>query len=193
VFVCASAIGFYGDRGDEVLTENSPPGTSFLCQVCRDWEAAGEPARQAGIRVVNLRIGVVLTPRGGALAKMLLPFKLGAGGIVGSGRQFWSWIALDDVVGAIHHAITCEGLSGPVNVVSPEPATNRGFTKALGQVLHRPTIFPMPACAAKLLLGEMADELLLASTRVLPVNLQASGFAYRFPQLEDALRHLLGR
>ncbi len=193
VLVCASAIGFYGDRGDEVLTESSPPGTSFLSDVCRDWEIAAEPARQAGIRVVNLRIGVVLTPHGGALAKMLLPFKLGAGGIVGSGQQFWSWIALDDVVGAIHHAINCESLSGPVNAVSPEPTTNRDFTKTLGRVLHRPTIFPMPAFAAKLLLGEMADELLLASTRVLPTRLQSSGFAYRCPKLEGALRHVLGQ
>ena len=193
VLVCASAIGFYGDRGDEVLTESSPPGTSFLCNVCRDWESATEPARQAGIRVVNLRIGVVLTPRGGALAKMLLPFKLGVGGIVGSGRQFWSWIALDVVVGAIHQAFICESLSGPVNTVSPEPTTNRNFTKTLGQVLRRPTIFPMPALAAKLLLGEMAEELLLASTRVLPSQLQSSGYAFRCPQLEGALRHVLGQ
>ncbi|HLQ44838.1 MAG TPA: DUF1731 domain-containing protein, partial [Planctomycetaceae bacterium] len=161
--------------------------------VCREWEAATEPARQAGIRVVNLRIGVVLTPRGGALEKMLLPFKLCAGGIVGSGRQYWSWIALDDVVGAIHHALTSESLSGPVNAVSPESATNQAFTKTLGKVLQRPTIFPMPAIVAKLLLGEMAEELLLASTHVVPRRLQESGYQFRCPTLEGALRHLLGK
>lgn len=193
VLVCASAIGYYGHRGDEVLTENSPPGSSFLCQVCRDWEAATDPARQAGIRVVNLRIGVVLTPRGGALAKMLLPFKLCAGGIVGSGRQFWSWIAIDDLVGAIHHAITHDGLSGPVNAVAPEPTTNREFTKTLGRVLGRPTIFPMPAFVVRFMFGEMGEELLLASTRVVPQRLLESGYQYRAPTLEFALRHLLGR
>lgn len=192
VLVCASAIGFYGDRGDEVMIESSSPGSSFLCQVCRDWEAATEAARQAGIRVVNLRIGVVLTPRGGALEKMLLPFKLCAGGVVGSGRQFWSWIALDDLVGAIHHAITHDELSGPVNAVAPDPVTNHDFTKTLGQVLGRPTIVPMPAFAVRLLLGEMGEELLLASTRVVPSRLQATGYQFRCPTLEGALRHLLG-
>ena len=192
VFVGASAIGFYGDRGDDVMTESSPPGTSFLCQVCRDWEAATELSRQAGIRVVNLRIGVVLTPRGGALHKMLLPFKLCAGGVIGSGRQYMSWIAIDDVIGAIHHALTCESLSGPVNAVAPEPATNRSFIKTLGGVLHRPTFFPMPAFAAKLAFGEMGDELLLASTRVVPQRLQESGYQFRCPTLDGALRHVLG-
>lgn len=192
VLVGASAIGFYGDRRDEVMTEASVPGTSFLCEVCRDWEAATEPARQAGVRVVNLRIGVVLTPRGGALAKMLLPFKLCAGGVVGSGRQFMSWIAIDDVIGAIHHALITESLSGPVNAVSPNPATNRDFTKTLGSVLGRPTIIPMPAFAARLAFGEMGDELLLASTRVVPERLSASGYQFRFPELNAALRHLLG-
>lgn len=175
------------------MTETSDPGSSFLCQVCRDWEAATEPARAAGIRVVNLRIGVVLTPRGGALEKMLLPFKMCAGGIVGTGQQFWSWIAIDDVVGAIHHAITHDELSGPVNAVSPEPATNRDFTKTLGRVLGRPTIVPMPAFAVRLLLGEMGEELLLASTRVVPNRLQATGYQFRCPTLDGALRHLLGR
>ena len=193
VLVCASAIGFYGERGDEVMTERSDPGSSFLCNVCREWEAATNPARESGIRVVNLRIGVVLAPRGGALAKMLLPFKLCAGGVVGSGRQFWSWIALDDVVGVIHHAITHDELSGPVNAVSPEPATNRDFTKTLGRVLGRPTIVPLPAFAVRLLLGELGEELLLASTRVVPSRLQETGYPFRCPTLDGALRHLLGR
>ncbi|MFM9966264.1 MAG: TIGR01777 family oxidoreductase [Planctomycetaceae bacterium] len=193
VFVCASAIGYYGHRGDEVMTESSPPGLTFISTVCRDWEAATEPARQAGIRVVNLRIGVVLTPRGGALAKMLTPFKLCVGGVVGTGRQYWSWIALDDVVGAIHHAITHDELSGPVNAVSPEPLANAAFTKILGRVLHRPTIAPLPAFVVKLMLGEMGDELLLASTRVLPNRLQETGYQFRCPTLEGALRHVLGR
>ncbi len=193
VLVGASAIGFYGDRGDETMTENSPPGSSFICQVCRDWEAATEPAKQAGIRVVNLRIGVVLTPRGGALAKMLAPFKLCAGGIVGSGRQYLSWIALDDVAGVIHHAITHEELSGPVNAVAPETLQNAAFTKILGRVLHRPTIAPLPAFVVKLLFGEMGEELLLASTRVVPKRLQETGYQFRCPTLEGALRHVLGR
>lgn len=193
VFVCASAIGFYGHRGDEVMTESSPPGPTFISNVCRDWEAATEPAKQAGIRVVNLRIGVVLTPRGGALAKMLTPFKLCAGGVVGSGRQYWSWIALDDVVGAIHHAITHDELTGPVNAVAPETLTNAEFTKILGRVLHRPTIAPLPTFVVKLLLGEMGDELLLASTRVVPNRLQETGYQFRCPTLEGALRHVLGR
>lgn len=193
VLVGASAIGFYGERGDAVMTESSPPGLNFLCNVCRDWEAATEPAKQAGIRVVNLRIGVVLTPRGGALAKMLMPFKLCVGGIVGSGRQYWSWIALDDVVGAIHHAITHDELSGPVNAVAPETLTNAEFTKILGRVLHRPTIAPLPEFVVKLLLGEMGEELLLASTRVVPARLEETGYQFRCPTLEGALRHLLGR
>ncbi len=193
VLVCASAIGFYGHRGDDEMTETSSPGDSFLSQVCRDWELATESARQAGIRVVNLRIGVVLTPRGGALEKMLLPFKLCAGGIVGSGKQVWSWIAIDDVVGAIHHSLVRVDLAGPINAVSPQPVTNRDFTKTLGRVLGRPTIFPMPAFAVRLAFGEMGEELLLGSTRVVPTWLQQSGYEYRCPTLEGALRHLLGR
>lgn len=191
VLVCASAIGYYGDRGDEVLDETSPSGEGFLAEVCRQWEAAADPAREKGIRVVHLRTGVVLSGEGGALQKMLTPFKLGVGGVVGSGTQYWSWVARDDVAGAIHHAITHEELSGPVNATAPHPVTNREFTKTLGRVLHRPTIFPMPAFAAKLMLGEMADELLLASTRVLPRRLQDSGFEFRHPELEEALRHAL--
>lgn len=193
VLVSASAIGYYGDRGEEVLTESSPPGEGFLPEVCREWEASCEPARDKGIRVVNLRIGVVQSPQGGALAKMLLPFKMGLGGKVGSGGQYWSWIALDDVVGAIHHALTYADLHGPVNATAPNPCTNYEFTKTLGKVLYRPTLFPMPKFAARLALGEMADDLLLASARVLPKRLEQTGYKFRFPELEEALRHLLGK
>ncbi len=193
VLVCASAIGYYGDRGDEILTESSPAGGMFLSDVCREWEAACEPAREKGIRVVNTRFGVVLSPKGGALAKMLTPFKMGAGGKVGSGKQYMSWIALDDVAGAIQHGLMTGELNGPVNVMSPNPCTNSEFTKTLGKVLSRPTIFPMPAVAARLAFGEMADELLLASARALPERLQQTGYEFRFPHLEPALRHLLGK
>jgi hypothetical protein len=193
VFVCASAIGFYGDRGDEQLDEASRPGTGFLPEVCQDWEAVTAPAADAGIRVVRVRFGVVLSPAGGALAKMLPPFRLGAGGRLGNGRQWMSWIALDDVVGAIQHVIMQDNLTGAVNVVAPHPATNQEFTKTLGRVLHRPTIFPMPAAVARLAFGEMADALLLASARVHPARLLESGYAFRYPDLEPALRHLLGR
>ena len=193
VFVCASAIGFYGDRGDEQLDEASRPGTGFLPEVCQDWEAITAPAADAGIRVVRVRFGVVLSPAGGALAKMLPPFRLGAGGRLGNGRQWMSWIALDDVVGAIQHVILQDNLTGAVNVVAPHPATNEEFTKTLGRVLHRPTIFPMPAAVARLAFGEMADALLLASARVHPARLLESGYAFRYPDLEPALRHLLGR
>jgi uncharacterized protein (TIGR01777 family) len=191
MLIAASAIGFYGDRGDETLTEASAVGTGFLAEVVRDWEAAAQPARDAGIRVVNLRIGVILSPKGGALAKMLLPFKLGAGGRVGSGQQYWSWISIDDVAGTIQHALKADSLSGPVNAVAPNPVTNAEFTKTLGRVLNRPTIVPMPAFAARLALGEMADELLLSSTRVMPDMLNRSGYDFRQPTLEPALRHLL--
>lgn len=193
VLVSASAIGFYGDRGDTVVTESSRPGTDFLAHVCRDWEAATEPARARGIRVVNLRFGMVLSPAGGALAKMLTPFRLGAGGVIGDGHQYMSWIALDDVVGAIHHALITASLQGPVNAVAPHPVTNRQFTKTLGHVLRRPTLFPMPAFAARVMFGEMADALLLASTRVEPGQLQTTGYPFGYPELEDALRHLLGK
>jgi uncharacterized protein len=191
--VCASAIGYYGDRGDERLDETSPPSEGFLPNVCRDWEAACDPARNAGIRVVNARFGVILSPQGGALAKMLFPFRMCVGGVIGGGKQFWSWVALDDVVTAILHALATDELQGPVNVVSPHPVTNREFTKTLGRVLRRPTIFPMPAFAARLALGEMADDLLLASARVLPKRLQETGYEFRFTGLESALRHLLGK
>jgi uncharacterized protein (TIGR01777 family) len=193
VLVAASAIGFYGDRGDEALTEGSGAGQGFLPDVCSDWERATEPARAAGIRVVNLRIGVVLAREGGALATMLTPFKLGLGGRIGSGDQFMSWISLDDVVSAICRAIEDDRMSGPVNATAPEPVTNRDFTKTLGQVLRRPTFAAMPAFAARLVFGRMAQDLLLASLRVVPEKLLAGGFQFRHPRLEDALRDVLGR
>jgi len=187
----ASAVGFYGDRAGQVLTETSPRGQGFLPAVCVAWEAAAEPAERRGIRVVFLRFGVILSPRGGALRKMLPPFRMGVGGVVGDGSQYMSWIALDDAVGAVQHALSTEGLRGPVNAVSPMPVTNRGFTKTLGRVLGRPTILPMPAFAARLAFGKMADALLLASLRVTPDRLRATGYNFRYPDLEPALRHLL--
>jgi uncharacterized protein len=187
--VCASAIGFYGDRSDQQLTEDSPPGTGFLADTCREWEAAAKPAVDRGIRVVHLRTGLVLAAQGGALAKMLPPFRLGIAGIIGSGRQYMSWIALDDLVAVISYALSNETLRGPVNAVAPNPVTNYEFTKTLGRVLRRPTLFPMPAFAARLAFGEMADGLLLASTRVEPKRLLDSGFRFRFPELEAALAH----
>ena len=192
VLVAASAIGFYGNRGDEWVDESSTAGGGFLSEVCQEWEAAMQPAKDAGIRVVQLRIGVVLSPSGGGLSKMLTPFKLCAGGVIGNGRQYWSWISIDDAAGAIHHALMTESLSGPVNAVAPNPATNREFTKTLGRVLRRPTIFPMPAFMAKLMLGEMAEDLLLSSTRVEPKKLQDTGYEFRQPTLEKSLRHVLG-
>jgi uncharacterized protein (TIGR01777 family) len=192
VLVSASAIGFYGDRGEEILTEDSPAGNGFLAEVAQAWEEATDAAGTAGIRVVLLRLGVVLSPKGGALAKMLTPFRLGTGGVVGSGRQYVSWIALDDAVGVICHALTTDSLQGPANAVTPHPVTNAEFTKALGRVLVRPTIMPMPAFAARLAFGEMADELLLASARVEPVRLRQSGYEFQHPSIEDALRQMLG-
>lgn len=193
VLLCASAIGYYGNRGDEIMTEDSPPGEGFLADVCREWEKATEPAAAKGTRVVNLRFGVILSRHGGALQKMLLPFKLGGGGIVGNGQQYWSWIAIDDVVGAIQFALVNETLRGPVNVVAPAAVTNYVFTKVLGRVLGRPTIMPMPAFLARLALGEMANELLLASTRVEPRRLTKFGYQFHCPDLEGALRHVLAR
>ena len=193
VLVSASAIGYYGDRADQVLTEASQAGSGFLADLCREWEATTLSATQKGIRVVNLRIGVVLSAEGGALEKMLTPFKMGAGGIIGDGNQYWSWIALDDVVGAIHHAVNTDSLEGPVNAVAPNPVSNREFTKTLGRVLGRPTIFPMPGFAARLAFGEMANELLLSSTRVEPARLAETGYAFQHPELDGALRHLLGK
>ena len=193
VLVCASAIAFYGDRGVEQVDEGSAAGTGFLADVCQQWEAAAQPVAQKGIRVVWLRIGVILSPTGGALAKMLLPFRMGTGGVVGTGDQYMSWISLDDAVGAIAHVLSIETMAGPVNAVTPHPVTNREFTKTLGRVLSRPTLFPMPAFAARLAFGEMADELLLASTRVAPQRLLGSGYQFLHPHLEQALRTMLGK
>jgi len=193
VLVGASGIGYYGSRGDEVLTEDSRVGTGFLADLARDWEAATAPAMAMGIRVVNLRIGVVLSAKGGALAAMLTPFRLGMGGVIGDGTQWMSWIALDDIIGAIRHVLERDALRGPVNAVAPAPATNAEFTRTLGRVLGRPTLVPLPAFAAHLALGEMADELLLTSQRVLPARLEASSYTFRHPTLEGALRAALGR
>jgi uncharacterized protein len=191
-FVCASAIGYYGDRGDEELSEESPAGTGFLAEVCRQWEEAARPAAEAGIRTVAMRLGVVFSPAGGALRTMLRPFRLGLGGRLGSGRQYLSWISLSDVVRAVEHVLETESLSGPVNVVAPEPVTNAELTRTLARVLRRPALFPAPAFALRLVLGEMADAMLLSSVRVLPRRLVESGFRHEDPALEPALRRLLG-
>ena len=193
VLVSASAIGYYGDRGSELLREQSPPGTGFLPDVCRQWEAATDAATRKGIRVVHLRTGIVLSGKGGALGKMLPPFKLGVGGKIGSGEQYWSWISIDDHCAAILHCIQASSLHGPVNSVSPSPVTNLEFTKALGRVLGRPVIFPLPAFAARLVLGEMSDPLLLASARIEPSKLMASRFIFRHKDPEPALRYVLSK
>jgi len=193
VLVCASAIGFYGNRGAEVLREDSAPGSGFLADVCREWEAAAQPARDAGIRVVHLRFGMVASPTGRALKQMLPPFKMGVAGRLGSGRQYMSWISLDDVVGAIEHTLVTDSLAGPVNAVAPDSITNAAFTRTLGAVLHRPTIFPVPEFVLRILLGEMGEEILLASQRVEPVRLLASGYKFKHPQLRGALEEMLGR
>lgn len=187
VLVSASAIGFYGTRGEEILDETSSPGSDFLSEVAQQWESATEAAARAGIRVVLLRFGVVLGKSGGALARMLPPFKMGAGGRIGSGQQWMSWVALEDAAGAVEHALTDAGLRGPVNVVAPDPVRNSEFTRALGGVLHRPTVFPMPAIAVKIAFGEMGTTLLLGSQRVLPKRLEASGFQFKYPELKAAL------
>jgi len=193
VWVAASAIGFYGDRQDTVLREDSGSGSGFLAEVCRQWEGATKPAEDAGIRVVHLRIGVVLSPAGGALKAMLLPFKLGAGGRLGSGTQYMSWISLDDLIGTILHVLRTDSLSDAVNAVAPHPVTNAEFTRTLGHVLRRPTLLPVPAAAARLAFGEAADEMLLASSRVQPARLQDTHYAFRHAVLEAALRHVLGQ
>jgi uncharacterized protein (TIGR01777 family) len=193
VLVCASASGYYGDRGDEILREDSAAGAGFLAEVCRQWENAANPAKAKGIRVVHPRLGIVLSLKGGALAKMLLPFKLGVGGNMGNGKQYWSWIALDDVIGALYHALVTENLHGPVNAVAPAAVTNAEFTRTLGKVLSRPTIFPLPAFAARLALGEMANELLLSSARIEPAQLLATNYKFKHSNLENALRDLLGK
>lgn len=191
VLVSASAIGYYGDQRPEPVDETAGIGQGFLADVCHAWEDACKPARDAGIRTVNPRIGVVLSKHGGALEKMLFPFKMCAGGIIGNGKQVWSWVSIDDVVGGIRHAIDNESVQGPVNLTAPNASTNAEFTKALGHVLGRPTIVPLPAFAAKLILGEMADALLLSSSRVLPKKLQDTGYQFRHESLEPALREVL--
>lgn len=189
--ICGSAIGIYGSRGDELLHEQSAPGEGFLAEVCLAWEAEARRAAEHGIRVVSLRTGIVLAEGGGALQKMLLPFKLGAGGRLGSGRQWMSWVHIDDVVGLIRHAATHAEVEGPLNAVAPNPRTNREFTKVLGRVLRRPTLFPAPGFGLRLMLGEMAGELLLASQRVAPRAALESGYAFEHPELEGALRAIL--
>jgi len=191
VLVCASAIGFYGDRGDEELDEQSPPGSGFLPELCRDWESATRPAAEAGIRVVNLRFGMVLSATGGALAKMLPVFRLGLGGPLGGGRQYVSWITLGDVLAVIRHALAADSLQGPVNAVAPQPVTNREFALALGRALRRPAMVPVPAFALRAMLGQLAHEVLLSSTRAVPRRLLDSGFSFHDPDLQTALRRLL--
>lgn len=193
LFCTASATGYYGDRGDELLTEKSPPGKSFLSEVCIEWERATAPAAEKGIRTVHTRFGIILDADQGALAKMLTPFRMGIGGRIGDGRQWMSWIALDDMVNALKFLMADSSTRGPVNFVTPNPVTNAEFTKTLGRVLSRPTIFPVPAFAVRLAFGEMADELLLSSQRVEPAVLQDKGFLFSWPTLEAALRHVLSR
>jgi uncharacterized protein (TIGR01777 family) len=192
VFVCASATGIYGDRDDEVLDEQSESGGGFLAGVCREWEKACEPATKAGVRVVNLRFGPILAREGGMLAKLLTPFKMGMGGKVGTGRQYISWVALDDAVNAIKLVINDQSVQGPLNVVSPHPVTNEELTKTLGHVLNRPTALAMPAFAARLAFGEMADEMLLVSQRVMPKKLLSAGFQFQFSELERAIKKYVG-
>jgi len=191
VFVSASAIGYYGDRSDEVLNEDSASGTGFAANLARDWEQATKPAADAGIRTVRIRIGIVLARHAGALAQMLPPFRAGIGGRVGRGKQWMSWIDLADLIGAVQHILQTDALSGPVNLVGPDPVTNIQFTKTLASVLHRPALFPVPAFVMRLAFGEMADELLLASDRVEPKRLRDSGYAFRFPTLRSSLEHIL--
>jgi len=191
VFACSSAIGYYGDRGEEVLNEASAPGSGFLPDVCREWEAATQSAIDAGIRTVQMRTGIVLSPAGGALGKMLPPFKMGVGGRIGDGQQWMSWIDVQDMVGAIHHILKSDLLQGPVNMVAPKPVTNVEFTKTLASVLSRPAILPMPAFVVKLVFGEMGETVLLGSQRVEPAQLVASGYPFRFSSLRASLEGML--
>ena len=191
VLASASSIGIYGNRGAEMLTEADSAGTGFLAEVTKEWEASTKPAAEKGIRVIHLRFGVVLSLRGGALARMLPPFKMGLGGALGTGEQYWSWIAIHDAVRAIHHALVTDSLVGPVNIVSPAPVTNLDFTLDLGAALRRPAFLKVPAFAARLAFGEMADEALLASTRVFPAKLRSNGFTFQHQDLPEALRSLL--
>ena len=191
VMVACSAVGFYGNRGDEVLTEASTPGKGFLADVCRAWESAADPAREVGIRVVHARMGIALSKEGGALSKLLPPFRMGVGGPLGSGAQYISWIGMPDAVAALVHVIETPELSGAVNIVAPNPVTNLGFARELGAVLHRPSVVTVPAIAVRLAMGEMADEALLASQRVEPARLMASGFPFCFPDLRQAIEEAL--
>jgi uncharacterized protein (TIGR01777 family) len=190
--LCASATGYYGDRGDDELDEQSKPGTGFLAEVCQAWEGAAGPAARNVMRVVNLRFGIVLSGRGGALKKMLVPFRLGLGGKFGNGRQFWSWISIHDLLAVVELALTSADLEGPVNVVSPHSVRNAEFTKTLAAVLHRPALFSVPKPAIKLLMGEMGEEALLSSFRVKPAKLEKAQFPFKFPELKQALEHLVG-
>jgi uncharacterized protein (TIGR01777 family) len=191
VFICGSAIGYYGDRGDETLREGSAPGTGFLSEVCQDWEEATTPAVQADIRTVHIRTGVVLSSQGGALAAMLTPFKLGLGGRIGSGRQWTSWIDVRDLVGAIHHILKNDLIQGPVNLVAPKPVRNAEFADTLASVLSRPAIFPLPEFAVKLVFGEMGQEMLLGSQKVEASRLISSGYPFRYRELRQSLEGLL--
>jgi len=193
-FICASAIGYYGPHGDETIRENDARGTGFLAELCEEWERETKRLEECDVRVVNARFGIVLSPRGGALRKMLLPFRMGGGGIIGTGRQWYSWISLDDCVGALHLLIEDENASGAFNLVAPHPETNREFTKTLGRVLKRPTIIPMPSFAARLAFSRrMADETILSGARVEAKRLTELGYEFQHPELEEALRQLLGR
>ena len=193
VLISASAVGIYGDRGDEILDDTSSPGDDFLAHLSRDWEAAADPAREAGIRVFHPRFGVILSPAGGALRQLLTPFRLGLGGPIGAGGQWMSWIALDDAVAALEFALATESLSGAANCTAPTPVRNREFTALLGAALHRPARIPVPAFALRLAFGEMADATILASQRALPQRLEAAGFRWRHPELAPALRDMLAR
>jgi uncharacterized protein (TIGR01777 family) len=191
VLICSSAIGYYGDRGDEILHEESAPGKGFLADVCQEWEAATQAAADAGIRTVRMRTGVVLSPKGGALGKMLTPFKLGIGGRIGDGRQWMSWIDIQDMVGAIHHILKSDLVRGPVNMVAPKPVTNAEFTQTLAGALGRPAIFPVPAFAVKLAFGEMGETVLLGSQRVEPTHLVSTGYPFRVRTLRASLEHIV--
>jgi len=193
VFISASAVGFYGNRGDEILREDSPSGEGFAAEICRQWEAATQPAARAGIRTAQMRFGVVMSAEGGALPKMLTPFRLGLGGRMGSGRQWWPWVSVRDVVGAIQHVLHHESLSGPVNTVAPNPVSNAEFTHILASILRRPALFPMPAFAVRLIFGEMGEELFLGSQRVEPAKLAASGYQFQHPDLKNALQEIMQR
>jgi uncharacterized protein (TIGR01777 family) len=193
VLIGASAIGYYGSRGNETLDEKSTKGTGFLADLAQQWELVENEAIALGIRVVNLRIGIVLSKDGGALAKMLLPFKMGAGGEIGDGQQYMSWVDINDVIGAIYHILNNPSLTGPVNTVAPYPVTNKEFTKTLGKVLNRPTLIPVPSFALRTLFGTMADELLLSGQKVMPSKLHASDYKFEYGNLESSLKHVLNK